>query len=156
MPERKKDMIKKLHELVDFTSGECRNYYFKPIMTNGYDSQGTYPIDVVIDGNILILGNESIPLKDITSIEFGYYDDKYKNRIDKKYCDSISDVEKYIKEKRISMMDHGCGMISPHSYYFPFFGVDKIGGGFATIETEYATYKIFYPTKKITCEMERE
>ena len=34
-------MIKRLQELVDFTSGECRNYYFKPIMTNGYDSQGT-------------------------------------------------------------------------------------------------------------------
>ena len=103
-----------------------------------------------------ILGNESIPLKDITSIEIGYYDDEYKDRIEKKYCDSISDVEKYIKDKRISMMDHGYRMISPHSYYFPFFEVDKIGGGFTTIETEDATYKIFYPTKKITCEMERE
>lgn len=59
MPERKRNINKKLQELVDFTSGECRNYYFL------------------------------------------------------------------------------------------FFEVDKIGGGFATIETEDATYKNFYPTKRL-------
>lgn len=91
-------------------------------------------------------------MKDVTNIEFGYYDDEHKDRMEKKYCDTISDVEKYIKNKRISMTNHGYEMISPYSYYFPFFEFDKIGGGFATIETEEITYKIFYPTKRLLVE----
>lgn len=148
-------MDENLQKLVDFTSSECLNQFFKPVVIGRYGSSGVHPIDVVMDSNNLILGDEIIPLESIKEIELGYFSDEHKDRIEKVNVDSVDDLASYVRKKRYSEMYHGFGTF-PLSYYFPFYEADKIGGGFAIIQTEEEQFEIYYPTKKITCQTEKE
>lgn len=146
-------MIKRLQEVVDFTSLECTNIYFKPVFVNGYGGLGVHPIDTVIDDSNLILDYESIPIKDIKHIELGYITEKDSREIEYVHVDTIGEMKKYIDKKRYSNICDSIVTIT-HGHYFPFYETDKVGGGFAIIETEDNRYGIYYPTKKITSEME--
>lgn len=95
-------MVKKLQEIVEFTSLECTNYRFKPVLVNGYGGLGVHPIDTVIDDTDLILDCEHIPLKDIKHIELGYITEEDNGRIEYIYVDSIAEIKKYIDKKRYS------------------------------------------------------
>lgn len=145
-------MIEKLKELVEFTSSECMNYRFKPVVS-GYSGLGVHPIDTVIDDNNLILDCEHIPIEDIKRIEFGYITEKDNGKIEYVYVDTIAEVKKYIDKKRFSNI-HDSMITNTYSHYFSFYEIDKVGGGFAIVETEHERYGIYYPTKKISSEME--
>jgi len=120
-----------------------------------YGGLGVHPIDVVMDNDNLILGDVSFPLESIKEIELGYFSDEHKDRIEKVNVDSVEDLASYVRKKRYSEMDHGFGTF-PLSYHFPFYEADKIGGGFAIIQTEGERFEIYYPTKKITCQIQKE
>lgn len=147
-------MSKDLQQLVDFTSSECLNLFFKPVLLGEYGSLGVHPIDAIITDDTLILGNEHISLESITNIEYGYISDDYEDRIEKVSVNSILDVEKYIMRKRIPMTSSGFRRVS-HGTYFPFYQADKIGSGYVIIETTNGVHEIIYPTKTITCEKEQ-
>lgn len=147
-------MREELQKIVDFTNMECMNLYFRPVLVTGYSGTGSHPMSVFIDGDILILDYiEQDPLDSIRNIQYGYIHDEGNGKIKYVYVDSIEDVEKYINQKRAA---YACNHVMAHCYgsHFPFYEVDKIGGGFVTIETENERYEIYYPTKRITIEEE--
>lgn len=146
-------MITELQKLVNFTSSECTNIYFKPILVSGYSGLGVHPIDAIIDDTELILDCEHIPIEDIKRIELGYIIEEDDGRIEYVYVDSIEELKKYIDKKRYSNIQYSV-FTTTYGHYFPFYEIDKIGGGFAVIETESERYGIYYPTKKISCEVE--
>lgn len=148
-------MVRNLQKLVDFTSSECLSCFFKPVVIGRYGSSGVHPIDVVMDNDNLILGDERIPLESIKNLELGYISDEHKDRIEKINVNSVDDLASYVRKKRYSVVDHDLETI-PLSYHFPFYEADKIGGGFAIIQTEEEQFEIYYPTKKISCEVHEE
>lgn len=141
-----KDLLK---ELVDFTSPECLNTMYKPVLVNGYGGLGTRPTDAVIVGDTLILDNEHIPLDSIERVEFGYYSDEHMDRLEKVEVDSVQEIKSFIENKRTYTEGF---QYTPTSSYFLFYEVDKIGGGYAIIETTEGKYGIYYPTRKLTFE----
>lgn len=148
-------MIKDIQKIVDFTNSQCFNMAYKPILVESYSGMATHPTGIYVDEEKLYIQYREIPLKDIISIEYGYFSDKHKDRLEKVYVESIEDVKNYIIHKRYQNLEDIYGMSSYYSY-FPFYEVDKIGCGYVFIETKAERYEIFYPTRKITCEKREE
>ena len=99
-----KDVLK---EVVDFTSSQCLNLVYKPVLVRGYNrSMGEYPIDTIITDDDLVLGYDQIPIDEVVNVEFGYYNDKHKDRIEKIVVDSIQEV-KEIHKKLSSLLGNG-------------------------------------------------
>lgn len=138
-----KDLLK---EVVDFTSSQCLNLVYKPVLVRGYNrGMGEYPIDTIITGGNLVLGYDQIPIDDVVNVEFGYYNDEHKDRIEKVVVDSIQEVKDFI-ESRCTKLDSF--PFTPVSCNFPFYECDRIGSGYVLIETKEDTYEILYPTRK--------
>ena len=137
-----KDLLK---EFVDFTSSQCLNLVYKPVLVKGYSGLGEYPIDTIIVGDNLILGNNQIPINDVANVEFGYYNDEYKDRIEKVVVDSIQEVKDFIERKYKNPESF---IFAPVTSNFPFYEADKIGNGYVLIETTEDKYEIIYPTRK--------
>lgn len=138
---------------MDFTSPECLNIMYKPVLVKGYDGLGKRPVDTILIDSTLILDDDQIQVDDIINVEFGYYNDENKNRIEKIIVDSIQEVKKFIEKRRTYM--EGFQYI-PTSSYFPFYEVDKIGSGYVIIETTEVKYEIYYPTRKLSFEEQWE
>lgn len=138
-------MIKELQKITNFTSRECLNMMYKPVVLSDYSGMGVHPVDVIILDDELILGNEHIPLSCIKEVTYGYYKD-LKDRLEEFYTDSLEEMEKYITEKRNSRKESAFSK-TPMGYHFPFYMTNKIGCGFVIIETDESKYEICYPTK---------
>lgn len=146
-------MIKELQKVVDFTSRECLNVSFKPVVST-MSGLAHRPIDCIITDDELIMGNEHILLNTIQEVEVGYYED-LPDRLEKVYCDSLEEVIRIVESRRNGVTVPMFGFM-PMGSYFPFYEVDKIGGGFVTIKTEDEDYGIYYPTKQLTNEKSSE
>lgn len=130
---------------MDFTSSQCLNLVYKPVLVKDYSGLGEYPIDTIMVGDNLILGNDQIPIDDIVNVEFGYYNDEHRDRIEKVVVDSIQEVKDFI-ENRYTKLDSF--PFTPVTSNFPFYECDRIGSGYVLIETNDDTYEIIYPTRK--------
>ena len=138
-----KDLLK---EVVDFTSSQCLNLVYKPVLVRGYNrNMGEYPIDTIITDDDLVLGYDQIPIDEVVNVEFGYYNDEHRDRIEKVVVDSIQEVKDFI-ESRCNKIDSF--PFTPVSCNFPFYECDRIGCGYVLIETNEDSYEIFYPTRK--------
>lgn len=137
-----KDLLK---ELVDFTSSQYLNTMYKPVLVKGYSGLGEYPIDTIIVGDNLILGNDQISIDDVVNVEFGYYNDEHKDRIEKVVVDSIQEVKNFIENRRTNPESFP---FTPVASNFPFYEADKNGNGYVLIETTEDKYEIIYPTRK--------
>lgn len=138
-----KDLLK---EMVDFTSSQCMNLAYKPVLVRGYmRGMGEYLIDTIITDDDLVLGYNQIPIDEVVNVEFGYYNDKHKDRIEKVVVDYIQEVKDFIESRYIKLDSFP---FTPVSCNFPFYECDKIGSGYVLIETNDDTYEIIYPTRK--------
>lgn len=147
-------MIKDIQRIMDFTNSQCISTAYRSVLVEDYGGIATHLTGLYIDGENLSIQYNEVPLKDILSIEYGYFSDEHKDRLEKVYVDSIEDVQKYVTQKRYQNLEyiHYIHGVISHCSYFPFYEVDKIGSGYVFIETKTRRYEIFYPTRKITCE----
>lgn len=142
-------MIKDLQKIVDLTSQECSNYAFKPIISER-SGTGCYLTDCVIVDDELIVENEHILLNSIEEIKYGYLK-KVEDRIETVYCDSIEEVFDFVDKKRKDKeVSPFFGV--PMGTHFPFYEIDKVGGGFLIIRTDSEEFGIYFPTEKTTFE----
>lgn len=146
-------MIKDLPKIVDLTSQECSNFTFKPIISER-SGLGRFVTDCVIVDDELIVENEHILLNSIEEIRCGYLE-KVEDRIETVYCDSIEEVFDFVDEKRKDK-EVAPFFGVPMGTYFPFYEVDKIGGGFLIIRTNSEEFGIYFPTEKTTFEKQWE
>ena len=93
---------------------------------------GEYPIDTIITDDDLVLGYDQIPIDEVVNVEFGYYNDEHRDRIEKVVVDSIQEVKDFI-ESRCTKLDSF--PFTPVSCNFPFLECDRIGCGYVLIET---------------------
>lgn len=148
-------MLKDLQKIVDFTNMQCLNTAHRPILVVSYSSIAIHPTGIYVDEEKIYLEYNIIPLTDIISIGYSYFNDEHKDRLDKVYVESIEDVKRHVIQKRYQNLENIYG-ISPYCSYFPFYEVDKIGCGCVSIETKTEIYEIYYPTRKTTCEKREE
>lgn len=142
-------MIKELQKFVDFMSVQCVDSRFKPIVQEEGSVIGEYLGYMSMDGEYLHMDHHDIPIEDIVSLEYGYYEDDNPNIIDKKYVNTVDEVDKWLLKKRSYYTKY-----FPYNvpYGFPLYEVDKIGCGFVTVILKGYGFTVYLPTKRISFE----
>lgn len=143
-------MIKELQKFVDFMMGQCVDSRFKPIVQEDRcPGIGKYLGYMSMDGKYLYMDHYDIPIEDIVSVEYGYYEDKNLNIIDKRYVETVDEVDKWLLKKRSYYMKYFPYSVSSA---FPLYEVDKIGCGFVTVILEDNEFTVYLPTKRTSFE----